>query len=50
MKMMGLLTDLRLALRALARSPGFAVVAVVTLTLGIGATTAVFTLVDGVIL
>ena len=48
--MIGLLTDLRLALRALARSPGFAVVAVATLTLGIGATTAVFTLVDGVIL
>ena len=48
--MTGLWNDLRFALRGLARSPGFTVVAVVTLTLGIGATTAVFTLVDGVIL
>ena len=50
MKMTGLFNDLRFALRGLMRSPGFAVVAVVTLTLGIGATAAVFTLVDGVIL
>ena len=50
MKMTGLPNDLRFALRALRRSPGFTVVAVVTLMLGIGATTAVFTLVDGVIL
>jgi predicted permease len=50
MSMMGLWKDLRIAFRGLVRSPGFSVVAVVTLTLGIGATTAVFTLVDGVIL
>ncbi|MEE8147530.1 MAG: ABC transporter permease [Longimicrobiales bacterium] len=50
MTMTGLWNDLRFALRGLVRSPGFAAVAVVTLMLGIGATTAVFTLVDGVIL
>ena len=50
MQMNGLLSDLRFALRGLLRAPEFAVVAVVTLMLGIGATTAVFTLVDGVIL
>jgi putative ABC transport system permease protein len=45
-----MLNDLRLALRALARTPGFSVVALITLALGIGATTAVFTLVDSVLL
>ena len=48
--MAGLFNDLRFALRGFTRSPGFTAVAVLTLTLGIGATTAVFTLVDGVIL
>jgi len=42
--------DLSLALRGLRRQPGFAAVAIVTLALGIGASTAIFTVVDGVAL
>jgi predicted permease len=42
--------DLRFTIRAFRRRPGFVVIALVTLALGIGTTTAMFTVVDGVLL
>ena len=44
--MTGLLQDVRHSFRQLQRSPGFTTVAVITLALGVGATTAMFSLVD----
>ncbi len=45
-----LFQDIRLAFRGLAREPGFAVVSILTLALGMGATTAMFGVVRGVLL
>jgi hypothetical protein len=48
--MTAVLADIRFAFRVLARAPGFVAVAVITLALAIGVNSAIFSLINGLIL
>ena len=45
-----MLSDLKFAIRSLSRTPGFAIAVILTLGLGIGANTAIFSFIDAVLL